>query len=104
MSYSVAQRSREFGMRMALGAPQSSILRLVFRDGLPLVATGVVVGLGGAVALTRTLESMLFGVGARDPGVFAAVPLILVAVAAVAMLVPAVRATRVDPVKTLATE
>jgi predicted permease len=104
MSYTVAQRSREFGMRMALGAPQSNILRLVFRDGVPLVAIGVVVGLGGAVALTRTLESMLFGVGARDPGVFAAVPLILVAVAAVAMLVPAVRATRVDPVKTLATE
>jgi putative ABC transport system permease protein len=104
MSYSVAQRSREFGMRMALGAPQGSILRLVFRDGLPLVATGVVVGLGGAMALTRVMESMLFGVGARDPGVFAAVPLLLVAVAAVAMLVPAVRATRVDPVKTLATE
>jgi putative ABC transport system permease protein len=104
MSYTVAQRSREFGMRMALGAPQNSILRLVFRDGFPLVVTGVVLGLGGAVALTRVLESMLFGVGVRDPGVFAAVPLLLVGVAALAMLIPAVRATRVDPVKTLATE
>ncbi|UCG84773.1 MAG: ABC transporter permease [Gemmatimonadota bacterium] len=104
MSYTVAQRSREIGMRMALGAQQSSILRLVYRDGVPLVAAGVVVGLGGALALTRVLQAMLFGVGVHDPGVFAAVPLLLVAVAAVAMLIPAVRATRVDPVKTLAPE
>ena len=104
MSYTVAQRSREIGMRMALGAPRSSILRLVLRDGAPLVAAGVVVGLGGALALTRVLESMLFGVGVHDPGVFAAVPLLLAAVAAAAMLIPAVRATRVDPVKTLVPE
>ncbi len=63
--------------------------------GVPLAAAGVVVGIGGALALTRVLESMLFGVGLHDPGVFAAVPLLLVAVAAVAMLIPAVRATRV---------
>jgi len=91
-------------MRMALGARQSSILRLVLRDGVPLVAAGVIVGLGGALALTRVLESMLFGVSANDPVVFAAVPALLVAVAAVAMLVPALRATRVDPVRVLSPE
>jgi len=104
ISYTVAQRSWEMAMRIALGAKQSSILRLVFRDGVPLVATGVVVGLGGALALTRVLESMLFGVSADDPVVFAAVPSLLVAVAAVAMLIPALRATRVDPVRVLSPE
>jgi putative ABC transport system permease protein len=104
ISYTVAQRSWEMAMRMALGAQQSSILRLVFRDGVPLVATGVVVGLGGALALTRVLESMLFGVSVNDPVVFAAVPSLLVAVAAVAMLIPALRATRVDPVRVLSPE
>ncbi len=102
MSYTVAQRSREIGMRMALGASQGNILRLVFWDGVPMIASGVVLGLGGALALTRLLESMLYGVGVHDPGVFAAVLLLLVTVAAAAMLIPAVRATRVDPVKTLA--
>jgi putative ABC transport system permease protein len=104
ISYTVAQRSWEMAMRIALGAQQSSILRLVFRDGIPLVATGVVVGLGGALALTRVLESMLFGVGTNDPVVFAAVPSLLLAVAAVAMLIPALRATRVDPVRVLSPE
>jgi putative ABC transport system permease protein len=104
MSYTVAQRSREFGMRMALGAPRGSILRLVFRDGVPLVGIGVVLGLGGALALTRMMKAMLFGVGARDFVTFAAVPVLLVIVAVLAMLVPAVRATRVDPVETLAAE
>ena len=104
MSYTVARRSREIGMRMALGAERSAILMLVFRDGLPLVMAGVVVGLGGALAVTRVLRSMLFGVGAGDPAVFAAVPLLLLAVSAVAMLIPAVRATRVNPVKALTAE
>ncbi len=104
ISYTVAQRSWEMAMRMALGAEQGSILRLVFRDGVPLVAAGVVVGLGGAFALTRLLESMLFGVSANDPTVFAAVPSLLVAVACVAMLIPALRATRVDPLRVLSPE
>ena len=104
LSYTVAQRSREIGMRMALGAERSAILMLVLRDGVPLVLTGVATGLVGAYALTRVLESMLFGVGVRDPRVFAGAPLLLMAVATVAMLIPAVRATRVDPVKTLAAE
>ena len=88
ISYTVAQRSWEMAMRMALGARQSSILRLVLRDGVPLVAAGVIVGLGGALALTRVLESMLFGVGIHDPAVFAVVPLLLIAVAALVDRMP----------------
>jgi len=104
MAYSVSQRSKEIGVRMALGASRGSVLGLVFREGGPLVAVGLGLGLVGAYALSRVLESMLFGVGARDPGVFAAVPLLLVGVAMTAMLIPARRATRVDPVKTLGEE
>ena len=91
-------------MRMALGAQQSAILKLVLRDGVPLVLTGIAIGLTGAFALTRVLSSMLFGVGVRDPGVFAAAPLLLLLVAIVAVLIPAVRATRIDPVKSLTVE
>jgi putative ABC transport system permease protein len=101
LAYSVSQRTAEIGVRMALGATSGSVVGLVFREGAPLVGIGLVAGLGGAVALSRILESMLFGVGARDPVVFAAVPLILLAVAVTAMLVPAHRATRVDPARTL---
>jgi ABC-type antimicrobial peptide transport system permease subunit len=104
LSYTVAQRSREIGMRMALGAQQSAIVGLVLRDGVPLVLTGLAIGLTGAFGLTRVLASMLFGVGVRDPGVFVGAPLLLTAVAAVAVLIPALRATRVDPVRTLAAE
>ena len=89
---------------MALGATRGSVLGLVFREGIPLVGSGLVLGLGGAVILSRILESMLFGVGARDPVVFAAVPLLLAAVAVTAMMIPARRATRVDPVQTLGGE
>jgi len=104
MAYSVSQRSKEIGVRMALGASRGSVLRLVFREGGPLVGVGLGIGLVGAFALSRLLESMLFGVGARDPAVFAAVPLVLLAVAATAMVVPARRAARVDPVRTLGEE
>ena len=104
LSHAVAQRSREIGMRMALGAQRTAILKLVLRDGVPLVLTGVAIGLAGAFALTRVLASMLFGVNVRDPGVFVTAPLLLIVVAAVAVLIPAIRATRVDPVKTLAAE
>jgi len=104
MAYAVTQRSKEIGVRMALGATRGSVLGLVFRDGGPVVGVGMAIGLVGAFALSRVLESMLFGVGSRDPGVFATVPVVLAAVAAVALLIPARRATRVDPVKTLGEE
>jgi ABC-type antimicrobial peptide transport system permease subunit len=104
MAYTVSQRTKEIGVRMALGASRGSVLGLVFRDGIPLVGVGLGVGLAGAFALSRVLESMLFGVGTRDPAVFAGVPLILVVVALSAMLVPARRAARVDPVRTLGEE
>jgi putative ABC transport system permease protein len=104
LSYTVSQRSREIGMRIALGAERSAILRLILRDGVPLVLTGVAIGLAGAFAMTRVLASMLFGVGVRDPGVFAGAPLLLMLVSMVAVLIPAIRATQVDPVKTLAAE
>jgi putative ABC transport system permease protein len=104
MAYNVSQRSKEIGVRMALGASRGSVLGLVFRGGYPLVGIGLAVGLVGALVLSRVLDSMLFEVGSRDPGVFAGVPLILLAVATLAMLVPARRAARVDPVKTLGEE
>jgi len=104
VSYTVSQRSKEIGMRMALGADRSAILKLVLRDAVPLVFVGIAVGLAGAFAATRVLASMLFGVGVRDPQVFAGAPLLLSVVATVAVMIPAIRATRVDPVETLAAE
>ncbi|MGD2122580.1 MAG: ABC transporter permease [Gemmatimonadota bacterium] len=104
MAYSVSQRSKEIGVRMALGASRGSVLGLVFREGGPLVGVGLILGLAAALTLSRVMESMLFGVGARDLGVFLVVPLILTGVAVVALLVPARRATRVDPVTTLGEE
>ncbi|MFH1572503.1 MAG: FtsX-like permease family protein, partial [Acidobacteriota bacterium] len=104
MANIVSQRTKEFGLRMALGATRASVLSLVVREGMPLVGIGMGVGLAAALALSRTLESMLFGVESRDPAVFAAVPLVLAAVALAAMLIPARRATRLDPVRTLGDE
>lgn len=101
LAYSVSRRTQEIGVRMALGATRGSVAGLVVREGLPLVGIGLIAGMAGAFALSRILESMLFGVGARDPLVFAAVPFLLTAVALAAMLVPARRAARVDPMRTL---
>jgi putative ABC transport system permease protein len=104
LSYTVSHRTREIGVRIAVGAERASVLGMVLRDGIPLVVTGVLLGMGGALVLTRLLESILFGVGMRDPMIFASVPLLLVAVATLAMLIPARRATRVDPVEALRSE
>ncbi|MFG1691505.1 ABC transporter permease [Gemmatimonadota bacterium] len=104
LSYTVSNRTREIGVRIAVGAERRSVLGLVLRDGIRLVVTGLVLGVGGALALTRLLETLLFGVGMRDPWIFASVPLLLMGVATMAMLIPARRATRVDPVEALRQE
>ena len=104
IAYSVVQRTQEIGIRMALGAQRSDVLQLILRGGLRLVALGVAIGLAGALALTRVLESQLFGVTAHDPLAFAANAALLVAVAAAACVLPALRATRVNPMTALRAE
>jgi predicted permease len=104
MSFAVAQRAREMGIRMALGAEAGAVRRLVLRRGLVLAGVGLGLGVAGAWWLTGLLESLLFGIAARDPLTFSLVPLLLVAVAAAASWIPAHRATRVDPVEVLRQE
>lgn len=104
MAYSVAQRTQELGIRMALGADRGTIRRLVVWHGMRLAIVGVVLGVGAAFGLTRLMASFLFGVKAWDPAVFVAVPLILTAVALVAVWLPATRASRLDPMKALRVE
>ena len=104
MSHLVAQGSHDIGVRMALGADRSGILLMVLRQGMELTIVGIVAGLLGAVALTRIMASLLFGVSATDLVTFALVPIILVTTAALAVYVPALRATRVDPTVALREE
>jgi len=104
LSYSVRSRLRELGIRMALGAQLKDILRMVVTDGMRLALVGLGFGLLGALALGRVLSSLIFGVTATDLATFAAVSLLLASVALVASVVPALRATRVEPLKTLREE
>ncbi|PYT75555.1 MAG: hypothetical protein DMG40_27970 [Acidobacteria bacterium] len=97
MSYSVSQRTREFGMRIALGADLAQILRLVIAHGLKLTLSGVLIGVAGGLVLTRFLRSLLFSISAADPLTFASVALLLTLVAMVACYIPAHRATKIDP-------
>ena len=101
LAFGVSQRVRELGIRQALGADRTAIVSLVLRQGIWMVGAGLAVGLAGAAALTRYLESLLFQVGGRDPGVYALVTMLLLAVAGVASYIPARRATGVDPIVTL---
>jgi predicted permease len=97
MSYAVAERTREIGIRMALGAQTSDVLKLVIRQGMVLAIIGVSIGLAGAIGMTRVMSSLLFGVGATDPVTFAALSLLLGGVALLACYLPARRAMNVDP-------
>jgi ABC-type antimicrobial peptide transport system permease subunit len=101
MAYSVEQRSQEIGIRLALGAEASQVKNMVVLQGMRLTLAGVVVGVAAAFGLTRFIASFLFGVEAWDPLVFVSVPLVLSAVALLAVWLPARRASRVDPIEAL---
>jgi putative ABC transport system permease protein len=104
LSYAVRRRVREFGIRMALGATESDVLRLVVTDGMKPILLGVAIGLAAALALSRLIASLIFGVRPTDPLTFAAVSVLLIAIGIVANIVPAYRATRIEPVRTLRDE
>jgi ABC-type antimicrobial peptide transport system permease subunit len=101
ISYSVAQRTHELGIRRALGAQHADILRLIMGQGLGLAAAGIAIGIGGALALTQVMQSLLFHVNATDPATFGAIALLFLIVALAASYIPARRATRVDPMAAL---
>ena len=104
LSLAVVQRTREIGVRVALGARRSDLLSLVIGKGLKLALIGSVLGLSGALAATRLVSSMLYGVTPTDPMTFACVSLLLVLLACIASWLPARRATRVDPMEALRCE
>jgi ABC-type antimicrobial peptide transport system permease subunit len=104
VSYWVQQRSREIGVRLALGAESSRIARMVVGQGMRLAAVGVAIGLIAAFALAQTIRGLLFGVPARDPVVFLSIPLLLSLVALAAVSIPAWRASRIDPLQALRAE
>jgi putative ABC transport system permease protein len=104
LSYSVRRRVREIGIRMALGATPSDVLQMVVADGVKPILLGVGLGLAAAFALSRVVTSLIYGIRATDPLTFAGVALLLVAVGLLATGLPAYRATRVEPVKTLREE
>jgi len=104
MAFTVLQRTQEFGLRMALGAQPRDVLNLVIRQGVKLVIVGLVIGTGGALALTRLMRPLLFNVGAVNPLMLAGVAALFCAVALLACWIPARRATKVDPMAALRSE
>jgi putative ABC transport system permease protein len=101
MSYTVAERTREIGVRMALGAQTGNVMRMVLKHGMALAGAGAMIGLAASFALTSVISGLLFGVQATDPATLAAITLLLLAVAMVSCLIPARRATKVDPLVAL---
>jgi ABC-type antimicrobial peptide transport system permease subunit len=101
IAYAVSRRTQEIGVRMALGAGRGEVSRMVLRQGLVLAAAGIVLGLGGAAAATHLLRASLFEVSPTDPVTFAAVPLVLLAIALLATYLPARRAAAVEPLEAL---
>jgi len=101
MAYSVQQRTQEIGIRLALGAERSAVRNMIVRHGIHLIVAGIAIGLVAALAFSRVMESFLFGVQSRDPLVFILAPVVLAAVALVAVYLPARRASRVDPMQAL---
>jgi putative ABC transport system permease protein len=101
MAYAVTQRTHEIGVRLALGAQRSDVVRMLLGQGLALALIGVATGLAGALVLTRLMSSLLFGVTATDAPTFAVVSILLAAVALLACYLPALRATRIEPVTAL---
>jgi putative ABC transport system permease protein len=104
VSYSVTQRTHEIGIRMALGARAANVLSLIMKNGLMLVLMGIVIGVGSAFGLTRFLAMLLFGIEPTDSVTFVIVSSVFFVIAIVAALIPALRATRVDPVVALRSE
>lgn len=104
MSFAVVQRRHEIGLRMALGAGQRSVLALILKEGMLLAFLGLVVGLGGAYLVGRTMHSLMYGVGAVDFTAFSAVAAVLLVSALLACYVPALRASNVDPMQALREE
>ena len=104
MAYAVSRRTSEIGVRIAMGASRPAILRLVLGQGLQLAAAGIAIGSVLAFALSRALRSMLFAIGPTDPIVFVGVPILLLVTAAAATAIPALRASRIDPIQALRAE
>jgi putative ABC transport system permease protein len=104
LSFTISRRTKEIGVRMALGAHSETVLGLVIRQGLTLVVMGVTLGIAGSLAFSRAIRALLFGISSTDPLTYLAVPTLLLAVGLVACLVPARRAVRVDPVEALSAE
>ena len=103
-TYSVRQRTREFGVRVAFGAANGDVIRLVLGQGMAVAVGGIALGLGAAFGLTRVVKSLLVGVTATDPATYVGIPAMLLAVALVATYIPARRAAGVDPVVALREE
>jgi putative ABC transport system permease protein len=101
IAYSVAQRTHEIGVRMALGAAQGDVMQMIVRQAVSMALIGIMLGLGGAFALTRLLKTLLFGVGVTDALTFAAAPVGIMLVVLIATFIPAIRATRISPVVAL---